>query len=92
MSTYLELLEGMDHKSHKDCGLGRILKQEGQAKHDIVLEAIFAINPKDGQYHSISKLEALFKDEYGWSEFFFRRHRDGVCRSCLSRETPIPKS
>lgn len=93
MSKYLELLEAMETgRNHKDCGLGRILKQEGQAKHDIVLEAIFAINPDTGEYHSNRKLEKLFKEEYGWSQFFFRRHRDGVCVSCLNRKTRTPKS
>jgi hypothetical protein len=90
MSKYLDLLEAMDPKT-KDCGLGTVLREEGQEKHDIVLEAIFAINPDDGRPHSLSKLEAVFKSEYGWSAFFFRRHRNGQCVSCLNR-IPIQKS
>jgi hypothetical protein len=84
MSTYQELLESMP-ESGKDCGLGRILKTEGRKKHDKVLAAIFAINPKTERLFSNAKLAVLFRDEYGWSEYFFRRHRNGTCVSCLNR-------
>lgn len=90
MSKYLELLEAMEPQN-RICGLGRILQEEGQAKHDIVLETIFAIDPKTGKMHSTAKLAAVFKEEYGWSDYFYRRHRDGKCVACLNR-TDIPKS
>jgi len=86
MSTYLELLETKaDEWVGKDCGLGKILANEGKEKYDDVLEAIFAKGKKSGKYHPISRLVEVFNEEYGWTEFFFRRHRNGKCVSCLNR-------
>ncbi len=84
MSTYLEFLQSHSRNAGKDCGLGKILREEGQAKHDQVLEAIFS-KDKKGRLYPVSWLCEAFGDEYGWSEFFFRRHRDGRCVSCLNR-------
>ena len=84
MSKYLELLAGME-TAKQECGLGKVLQNEGQDKHDEVLEAIFAINPDTGDTYSIRKLEIIFREEYGWGEYFFRRHRRGMCHSCLNR-------
>jgi hypothetical protein len=84
MSTYRELLQNAPSMA-KDCGLGKILKAEGREKHDAVLNAIFEINPDTGKLYSDRRLEKLFADEYGWSTFFFRRHRNGKCVSCLKR-------
>jgi hypothetical protein len=83
MSTYRELLQSAP-KGRKDCGLGRILETEGQEKHDAVLNVMFE-RDEDGQLFSCRKLANLFDEEYGWSEFFFRRHRNGKCVSCLNR-------
>lgn len=69
--------------SGRACGLGKILETEGRDKHDEVLEAIFA-KQENGELYPVSRLVALFS-EYGWSEFFFRRHRNGTCASCLKR-------
>jgi len=72
-------------RSGKGCGLGKILETEGKEKHDEVLTAIFTIDPNTGRLHSDQKLVDLFASEYGWSEFFFRRHKAGKCVSCLKR-------
>lgn len=84
MSTYQEHLENMT-KQDMSCGLGKVLREEGQEKHDKILDAIFAVDPNTGRMFSTAKVEQLFKEEYGWSQFFYRRHRYGSCRSCLNR-------
>jgi hypothetical protein len=84
MSTYLELLQNAPPIGRKECGLGRILESEGREKHDEVLDAIFQVDEK-GRFFPYSRLVSVFYDEYGWSEFFFRRHRHGKCVSCLNR-------
>ena len=84
MSRYLELLQGVPDTSGHECGLGKILATEGQEKHDEVLEAIFAADER-GMLYPISRLIEAFHEEYGWSEWFFRRHRNGKCVSCLNR-------
>ena len=88
MSTYLEYLQNMPEAKGTDCWLGKFLETEGREKHDEILDAIFQTG-EDGKLYPISWLEAMFTDEYGWSEFFFRRHRNGKCVSCLNR---TPKS
>ena len=83
MSKYLELLAEIK-TNPKGCGLGRVLRDEGQEKYDEILEAIFAVD-EFGIPYSTAKLETIFKEEYGWSSFFYRRHRNGKCVSCLNR-------
>jgi len=85
VSRYQELLQSMPDRNGGDCGLGKILEKEGREKHDEVLEAIFAIDERTGKMYSDAKLAAAFEDEYGWSEYFFRRHRAGKCVSCMNR-------
>ncbi len=84
MSTYLEFLQQAPNGGI-ECGLGRIIEKEGWAKHDEVLNAIFAIDEETGRMFPVSRLVLLFDDEYGWSDFFYRRHREGRCVSCLKR-------
>lgn len=82
-------------RAHRDnpyeCGLGKVLKTEGREKYEDILEAIFAIDddPTSRTYqqpYPIPWLEEIFYEEYGWGEYFFRRHRHGKCKACLNRE------
>lgn len=68
----------------KECGLGKVLSKHGREKHDEILEAIFA-RREDGTLFPISWLETEFSSEFGWSEYFYRRHRNGKCVACLNR-------
>lgn len=74
-----------------ECGLGKVLRDEGRDKYDEIVEAIFLIDEDPtsrtyGQYYSIATLITVFDDDYGWGEYFFRRHRNGTCKACLNRD------
>lgn len=75
-----------------ECGLGKVLETEGREKYEEILDAMFLIDADPlsrtyGRLHPIPALIELFWDEYGWGEFFFRRHRHGTCKACLMRDS-----
>ena len=83
----------MTPKVRTECGLGRVLLEEGQEKYDDIVAAIFAtihVEDSEGVLHDTGvlyppvRLIELF-EEYGWSESLFRRHRKGECIACLKR-------
>lgn len=92
--TYLERLKGVEPTIVQECGLGKVLRDEGQDKHDDIVAAIFATIHTTlpdgtivdtGKLYPVPRLVELFEEEYGWSEFFFRRHRKGRCLACQNR-------
>ena len=86
MSKYVDALRDRSARSADLCALGRILDENGEEEYQAVVEAIHGKGPSGSQY-PISWLVDVFKDDYGWSEHFFRRHRNGECNSCRNRET-----
>jgi hypothetical protein len=78
-----------------ECGLGKVLATEGRDKYDEILEAMFLVDDDIlsrgyGKMYSLQTLVEVFKDEYGWGEAFFRRHRNGRCKACLNRDQRTP--
>ena len=74
-----------------ECGLGKVLETDGQEKYDEIVEAIFLIDEDPtsrgyGRPFSLQRLVDEFRDEYGWGEYFFRRHRNGRCTACVNRD------
>ena len=82
MSKYVDRLR---ERPQRDlCALGKILENDPD-EYEAIVEAIFA-RIDDGNEYPIPWLVDAFKEPYGWSEHFFRRHRNGECQSCRNRK------
>lgn len=87
MSKYVDELRKRQGQGPDLCALGMVLKDKGKEEYEAIIEAIFAKDER-GRYFPVPWLVDEFRDEYGWSTHFFRRHRSGDCASCKSRTTP----
>lgn len=87
MSKYVDDLRKRRAEGPDLCALGAVLENEGQEEYDAIMEAIFA-KDDNGKFFPAPWLVDEFRDTYGWSTHFFRRHRIGDCQSCLNRTTP----
>ncbi len=92
--TYLEQLRARPPKYIQECGLGKIIKDGDEKKYEDIVQTIFATivitldngdTVDTGELYPVTRLVELFEEEYGWSDFFFRRHRLGKCGACQNR-------
>jgi len=85
MSKYVDALQQKAGTAPDHCALGRVLEERGEEEYEAVKEAIYGLAPNGTQY-PLSWLVEVFKEDYGWSDHFFRRHRNGECASCRNRK------